>query len=357
MGILKMIGFIRNGLLTTLCSITFSLTFADEPTIVKLTSPSISSESGSATSNELDPATVSFLDEFSKIFASIEDLSIPEQRETIKEMFRVPKSQLESIEKIEDKVLPGRHGSINVRLFSPKNEDQLPVIIYFHRGGWVYGSIEESEVICRRLANETGSIVAAVEYRLSPEHKFPIPLEDCYDATKWIFENSPTFLGDPNKVILCGESAGGNLAAAVSLMMLKTKQFSIAGQLLIYPVLTSDLEQKHYDNSPDKSLLSYGNMQFFWNMYLSSPEDGENPFASPLKNKNFANLPSCFIVTAEHDALKHEGACYGESLQMAGVTVQVKNYPGVIHGFLDLPLADTIKKEAIKDIATWVKKL
>lgn len=356
MGILRMIGFIRNGLLTTLCSITLSLAFANEPTIVKLTPPSISSESGCTTSNELDPATVSFLDDFSKIFASIKDLSIPEQRETIKEMFRVPKSQLESIERIEDMVIPGRHGSINVRLFLPKNEDLLPVIIYFHRGGWVYGSIEESEVICRRLANETGSIVAAVEYRLSPEHKFPIPLEDCYDATKWIFENAPTFLVDPNKVILCGESAGGNLAAAVSLMMLKTKQFSIAGQLLIYPILTSDLEQKQYDNSPDKSLLSYENMQFFWNMYLSSSEDGENPFASPLKNKNFANLPPCFIVTAQYDALKHEGASYGEALQMAGVAVQVKNYPGVIHGFLDLPLADAIKKEAIADIVAWVKR-
>ena|GEM_PF-402587 len=352
-----MIGFIRNGLLTTLCSVTFSLAIANEPTIVKSTSPSISSESGWTTSNDLDPETVIFLDGFSKVFASIAHLSIPEQRATIKEMFSVPKNQLESIERIEDKVVPGRHGSINIRLFSPKSESNLPVIIYFHRGGWVYGSIEESEMICRRLANATGSIVAAIEYSLSPENKFPIPLEDCYDATKWIVENASTFLGDPNKVILCGESAGGNLAAATALMILKTKQFTIAGQLLIYPVLTSDLEQGHYDNSPDKSLLSYGNMQFFWNMYLSSPEDGKNPFASPLKNKNFVNLPPCFIITAEHDALKHEGACYGKALQVAGVKVQVKNYPGVIHGFLDLPLADAIKKEAIEDIATWVKRL
>lgn len=307
--------------------------------------------------SELDLPTSHFLDEFSKIFASIADLSLPEQREAIKEMFRVPESQLESIERIKDLVVPGRHGSIPVRLFIPKNEGPLPVAIYFHRGGWVYGSIEESEMICRRLANETGAIVAAVEYRLSPEHKFPIPLEDCYDASKWIVENAPAFLGDPNRVVLSGESAGGNLAAAVALMMHKTNDFKIAGQLLLYPVLTSDLEKKHYDNSPDKSLLSYENMQFFWNMYLSSPEDGNNPFASPLKSENFANLPSCFIVTAEYDALKHEGARYGKALQMAGVPVQVKNYPGVLHGFLDLPLSDAIKKEAIEDIAAWLKGL
>lgn len=307
--------------------------------------------------HELNSETVIFLDGFSKAFAAIAGLSIPAQRAKIKEMFCVPESQLEPIERIEDKVILGRHGPINIRLFSPKKENHLPVIIYFHRGGWVYGSIKESEMICRRLAKETGSIVAAIEYRLSPEHKFPIPLEDCYDATKWIVENAPTFLGDPSKVIICGESAGGNLAASVVLMMLKTKQFTIAGQLLIYPILTNELDKKHYDNSPDKSLLSYENMQFFWNMYLSSPDSGDNPFASPLKNENFANLPSCFIVTAEHDALKHEGACYAEGLQKAGVTVQTKNYAGVIHGFLDLPIANTVKKEAMGDIAAWVRTL
>lgn len=309
----------------------------------------------SKSTHELDSETIIFLDGFSKIFASIANLSLPMQRATIKEMFCVPENQLEPIGKTEDKVILGRHGLIDIRLFSPKNENHLPVIIYFHRGGWVYGSIKESEMICRRLANMTGSIVVAVEYRLSPEHKFPVPLEDCYDATKWIVENASTFLGDPSKVILCGESAGGNLAAAVALMMLKEKQFTIAGQMLVYPVLTNDLEKKHYDNSPDKSLLSYENMQFFWNMYLSSPDEGENPLASPLKNEDFADLPPCFIITAEHDALKHEGACYAEALQRAGVTVQTKNYAGVIHGFLDLPLANAIKKEAIADIAAWVK--
>ena len=220
----------------------------------------------------------------------------------------------------------------------------------------MYGSIAESETICRRLANETKSIVAAVDYSLAPEHKFPIPQEDCYDATKWIAENASTFLGDPSKLFLCGESAGGNLAASVALMGSRTKEFMIKGQLLIYPILTDDLELKHYENSPDKSLLSYGNMQFFWNMYLSSPEDGNNPFASPLKNENFTNLPNCFIITAEHDALKHEAMRYEESLQKAGVMVRSKNYPAVIHGFLDLPLANATKERAIKDIAIWIQE-
>jgi len=246
---------------------------------------------------------------------------------------------------------------MDIRLFIPKNEGPLPVIVYLHRGGWVYGSIQESEMICRRLANETGCIIAAVEYRLAPEHKFPIPLEDCYDATKWVFENATSFSGDPEKIIVCGESAGGNLAAATILMAQQENEITIAGQLLIYPILTSDLEKKHYDNSPDKSLLSYENMQFFWSMYLSSSEEGNNPLVSPLKGDGFTDLPPCFIITAEHDALKHEGASYAKALQEAEVPTQIKNYPGVIHGFLDLPLGDAAKKQAIEDITAWLKEL
>jgi acetyl esterase len=306
---------------------------------------------------ELDAATAGFLDGFSKMFASMENLSLPEQRATIKEMFRVPEDQLEPVAKVEDKKIPGSQGPIAVRLLTPKREGALPVIVFFHRGGWVYGSIQESEMICRRLANATGSIVVAVEYSLSPEHKFPVALGECYDAAKWVVENASSFSGNPSKVILCGESAGGNLAAAVALMSLSKEEFSLAGQLLVYPVLTSDLEKEHYDNSPDKSLLSYENMEFFWNMYLSSPEEGDNPLASPLKGKEFAGLPPCFVIMAEHDALKHEGASYAQALQKAGVAVQAKDYPGVIHGFLDLPLADATKQEAIADIATWVRSL
>lgn len=306
---------------------------------------------------DLDEATIEFLEGFSKLFASISSLSIPAQRASLSELFHVPESELEPVDRVEDKIIRGRHGSIPIRLFSPHKGGELPVIVYFHSGGWVYGDIEGSESFCRHLANLTGSVVASVGYRLAPEHKFPIPLEDCYDATKWIVENAHIFLGNPTKVILCGESAGGNLAAAVTLMIRRTKEFKVAAHLLLYPVLTSDLNQEHYDNSPDKSLLSYENMKFFWKMYLGSTEDGDNPLASPLKNTDFTRLPPCFIVTAEHDALKHEGEGYKEALQQAGVSVQYQCYPKVIHGFLDLPLDDATKKRAFGDVAAWVKSI
>lgn len=307
--------------------------------------------------NELDPSIKTFLEGFSRIFASIGHLPIAAQRKTIKEMFCIPEDQLEPVASVKDQVISGRHGPIKIRLFSPKKESPLPVIVFFHRGGWVYGSIEESEMICRKLANASGAIVAAVDYRLSPEYKFPVPLEDCVDAAKWVSENAISFSGNPGKIILAGESAGGNLAAAAALMIRDENLIKIAGQLLLYPVLTCDLNEKHYRESPDKWLLSFQNMRFFLDSYLPSPQEGENKYASPLKNNKLSHLPPCLIITAEHDPLKHEGAAYGKALQKAGVKVQMTCYPGVIHGFLDLPLSDAIKNNAIRDIGAWVRAL
>lgn len=306
---------------------------------------------------KLDSATASFLEGLSSIFSTLDLLPLPKQRAAIKFMSRMPENRLEPIEKAENLEISGRHGPIKIRILTPKKEGILPIIVYLHKGGWVFGSIEESEKICRKMANQLEAIVVAVEYHLAPEYKFPIPLEDCYDATKWIVQNATNFSGNPKKVILCGESAGGNLAAGVALMNCEKNEFSLFAQLLLYPVLTNDLNKEHYDNSPDKAIISLKIMQFYFDAYLTSPKEGENPYVSPLKSKDLSRLPPTFIVTAEHDALKHEGAAYAAALQKAGVPVKVKCYPGVIHGFLDLSLADATKKEAMQDIQTWVEML
>lgn len=301
----------------------------------------------------MDSDTTALLDNVVKTFASFENLSIPEQRAKIKEIFCPPKESLEPINRVEDRLIAGKYGKILIRLFFPKNEGPLPVIVFLHRGGWVFGSLDECEGLCRHLANQTNSIVAAVEYRLAPENKFPIPFQDCLDATEWVCQNAPSFSGDKTKIIIAGESAGGNMAAAVALNFRDHYELKLAGQLLFYPVLTSDLDKKLYDESPDKALLSYENMQFFLSAYLNSPEDGENPYVSPLKSKNLASLPPCFIITAEFDALKTEGAKYAEALKHAGVPVKIKCYPKVIHGFLDLPIAEQVKAEAFADIRSF----
>ncbi|MFA6916794.1 MAG: alpha/beta hydrolase [Parachlamydiales bacterium] len=305
----------------------------------------------------LDTTTSNFLEGFAKLFASLSVLTLSEQRQTIKEMFALPLEHLEPVAKVVNQTIEGRHGSIAIRLYIPKGEGPLPVLVFYHRGGWVYGSLEESEVICRKLANKTGAIIASVDYRLAPENKFPIPLEDCYDSAKWLWQNAASYNGDAHKILLCGESAGGNLAAAVALMVKQTKEFEVAGQLLIYPILSNDLNSAVYEESPDKALLSYENMQFFWGAYLTSLQDGENPLASPLKASSFEALPSTFIITAEYDALKHEGEKYAKLLRTAGVDVDAKCYPKSIHGFIDLPLDENIKNEALNDISRWIKKI
>lgn len=309
------------------------------------------------TATSLSMEATAFLQGFSQVFASIGHLPIPKQRAVIKKLFQIPQDRLTHILKVEDKTITGRHGEIPLRIYTPKIGTNLPVIVYLHRGGFVYGSLDEAEMICRELSNTTGSIVISVEYRLAPEYTFPIPLEDCYDATLWASENASSLSGNPEKIIICGESAGGNLAAAVALMSRDEKQLTLAGQLLIYPVLTTHLNPVNYEMSPDKSLLSLENMEFFLNSYLNNPQDKENPYAAPLKCSNLGGLPLAFIITAEHDALKHEGEAYAEALSEAGVCTEHACYLDVIHGFLDLPIAKATRNQALQDIKVWVNTI
>ena len=306
---------------------------------------------------ELPKATAAFLMGFSQVFASIKHLPISKQRAVLKKLFHIPEAKLMPILKVEDKMITGRHGHIPLRIYTPTSGNDLPVIVYLHRGGFVYGSLDEAEMISRNLASITGAIVISVEYRLSPEHKFPVPLEDCLDATLWAYNNASSFSGNPQKLIISGESAGGNLAAAIALMIRDQKPFNLAGQLLIYPILTMDLNPEHYEMSPDKLLLSYTNMEFFLNAYLNNPQDKENPYTAPLKSNNLKNLAPAFILTAEHDALKHEGEAYNDALLKAGVKTKHHCYLDVIHGFLDLPVAKTTRNKALQDIKAWVNTL
>lgn len=302
----------------------------------------------------LNEDTRAFLQGFSDLQASMDHLSIPEQRRKIREMFVPPKESLEPVKAVEDRNIQGRHGNIPLRIITPKNANEKTVIVFFHRGGWVYGSNDESESLCRKLANQTHCAVVQVEYRLSPEHKFPVPLEDCYDAVTWVSRSLTPPKGSERSVIVCGESAGGNLAAAVSLIA-KEKGPKIAAQILIYPVLTNDLLLERYEKSPDKYLLSYENMQWFWEQYLAKTEDGNKELASPIKAKKVNGLPRTMIITAEYDALCLEGKEFAEKLQKAGVDVVYKQYSNVIHGFLDIPIASPEKEKTLKDLRAFLE--
>ncbi len=295
------------------------------------------------TLTSLNSETQAFLNQFEEVMGSIAHLPVHEQRKTIKEMFTPKKEDLEPIHRVEEKFLQGKNGDLPLRILSPENPQAT--LLYLHRGGWVYGSNDESEALCRKLANATNSTVVMVEYSLAPENKFPIPLEDCYDTLTWVEQNY-------KNVIVIGESAGGNLAAALTLMPKASSM--LKGQILLYPILTNTLNKEHYDNSPDKSFLSYDNMTFFWDQYLPDAETGKKPLASPLNAPSHENLPPAFIATAEFDALQHEGKKYAELL---GNTTTYRHYPAVLHGFLDLPIPVPQIDTCIQDIKTFINGL
>lgn len=299
-----------------------------------------------------NPKFKEFIDAFTEVSKKSQKLSLDEGRKLGTQFFLPPDTVYEHVKRIENiEILGKSQNKIPLRIFIPKESKAMPTLIYFHRGGWVFGNLEESDPVCRKLANHLGCLVIAVEYRLAPENPFPKPLEDCYDATVWASKNAERFGGDHNQLIVCGESAGGNLAAAVALVARDKNGPKISAQLLIYPVISSVINAKHYENCADRYFLTKDAMEFFMSMYLQTPEDKKNPYASPDRATDLSKLPPAIIITAEHDPLRLEAEDYANKLRHAGVDVVSKCFPEVIHGFIDLPIYDEKQKVA------WIKEI
>lgn len=241
------------------------------------------------------------------------------------------------IPKITDKKIDGRNGSIPIRIYHPNPEKKLATIVYFHGGGFVFNGIESHDKICRRIARDNQAVVVSVDYRLAPEHKFPKGLHDAYDATVWVAENAASFNGDPTKLILMGDSAGGNLATVVSLMSKKLNGPNIFYQVLIYPCTDATLSYPSIEQLKKGFLLEKKMIHWFVDHYISNPEDFYNPLVSPVFEKDLSNLPPALVITAEYDPLKDEGKAYADLLKEAGNQVIYKNYDGLIHSFIGLP--------------------
>ncbi|MDR0875355.1 MAG: alpha/beta hydrolase [Clostridiales Family XIII bacterium] len=224
---------------------------------------------------------------------------------------------------------------IPVRIYTPEGEGPFPVFVYFHGGGWVIGDIDDNDSICRFFTKLADCIVVSVGYRLAPEYKFPVPFEDAYAATEWVAENAASFGGDPARLAVGGDSAGGNFAAAISQRARDEHGPAIAYQVLIYPATDHYLPgSPSYDEAEAGYGLSRTEMIYFWDHYLQEGADADNPYISPLRAKDFSNLPAALVITAEFDPLRDEGLAYAEKLQAAGVPVEYHRYDGMMHGFL-----------------------
>ena len=216
----------------------------------------------------------------------------------------------------------------------------FPILLFFHGGGWVTESVENYDRVCSRMAQATAHIVVSVEYRLAPEHKFPIPLEDCYAAAKALYMNQLILNTDPEKITIIGDSAGGNLAAAVCLKARNTGDFTPKKQILIYPAVnncyTAKSPYRSVQENGEDYLLTAVKMEDYLTLYESCAEDRNNPYFSPLMEKDYTNLPDTLILTAEFDPLRDEGEEYGKRLKEAGNHVEIHRISDALHGYFAL---------------------
>jgi len=266
----------------------------------------------------------------------VSKLTPAEARRLTREVNRRLTSPPEAVAVVKNMRMSDTSAQIPARVYIPREGEVLPVLVYFHGGGWVLGDLDSVDSLCRSLANAADCVVVSVDYRLAPEHKFPAAVEDAYSATKWTANNATSFSGDPKRIAVGGDSAGGNLAAAVSLMARDKHGPPIVFQLLIYPATNHAFDTISYSDNAEGYWLSKDDMRWFWNHYLRGEEDGRNPYASPSRAADLSSLPPAFVMTAEFDPLRDEGEAYAARLREYGVPVKVARYDGMIHDFVNI---------------------
>lgn len=239
----------------------------------------------------------------------------------------------EPVADYRDCELPGPAGRIPVRVYTPEGEPPFRVVCFFHGGGWVLGSLDDADHGCRAIANGAGCVVVSVEYRLAPEHRFPAAVDDAYAAVAWVASNQADFGGGGAPIAVAGDSAGGNLAAAVALVARDRGGAALGRQILIYPVTDHTLATVSYRRFGSGYWLTRQAMASFWDHYLPEPGERAQPYASPLSSPRLEGLPPALIITAEFDVLRDEGEAYAARLREAGVPVVLSRYDGLIHGF------------------------
>jgi len=293
----------------------------------------------------VDPQVQELLDQHAESGPPMYTLSVEEARSALDMMGQFLWSEPEPVGKVEDRIIPGPAGQIPIRIYTPHGRGPFPVLLLFHGGGYVLGNIDINSGPCRALTNAAGCIVVSADYRLAPEHKFPAAVEDGYAVSKWVAEHASAIDGDPTRIAVGGESAGGNLAAVIALMARDRGTPRLVYQLLLYPFTNYAFDTPSYEECADGYLLTKQDMVWFWDYYLGSEEDGLSPYASPARAQDLRGLPPAMVVTAEFDPLRDEGEAYAAQLRDFGVPVVCKRYKGMIHGFFSFPL-DQVKETA-----------
>lgn len=296
----------------------------------------------------IDAATLTLISRIGERMKELEhpDLSVlsPEQSRYYYEEARAYFTSIDVDELTVYQTEIGEH-NIPIKIYTPQHSTSLPIVMYCHGGGWVFGSIESSDNFCRYMCQSLGCMIVSVGYRLSPEHPYPAALHDVFDTLTWLKENGEKFGGDSSNISISGESSGANLAAAASLVWKR----ELTSQLLITPVLDYNLSTASYLENHTYNLTSE-KMDWFWNHYLKDKDNASDPLVSPLRAENLADVAPALIVTVEKDPLRSEGEVFANRLLHEGLLIEHVHYKSLLHSFINLIGNSQAAKNAVEEV-------
>jgi len=287
----------------------------------------------------LDGQIAEIIEALDSGFPPVHTMSGAQARAVIRSRFAAP-SNPEEVGGVRDASVLGPAGDIGVRIYRPATiSGPVPTLVYAHGGGFVFCDLDSHDGLCRNFANLIPAVVVSVGYRLAPEHRWPAAAEDVLAVAQWAARNADALGGDAGRIVIGGDSAGGNVAAVAALMARDRGAPPVAAQLLIYPMIAADFGTESYRLFGEGFYNPRAALQWYWDQYVPSPADREHPYASPL-HAELSRVPPTVLLTAGHDPLRDEGIAFGDALEAAGVPTTRRHYDGGIHGFMTMPMLD-----------------
>jgi acetyl esterase len=263
----------------------------------------------------------------------------------------------EDVAEVHDLAVPGPACPVPVRIYRPERVERPGTLLYVHGGGWVVGTLDTFDGVCRAIANRCGMTVVSVAYRLAPEHRYPAAIDDCYAVAEWVASGAGAPLVDGGPLVVAGDSAGGNLAAALAILARDRGGPAVAAQVLIYPITDATMNTVSYREFGEGFYLTAAEMTANWRHYLGPWQGEVRSDFSPLHADDLAGLAPTFILTAEYDPLRDEGEAYARRLEQAGVPVRLQRFDGMIHGFVRFTAVCDSAEAAFAAIGDYVTSI
>jgi acetyl esterase len=304
----------------------------------------------------LDPQIATIIEGLDAGFPPVHTMTGDEARAAIRARF-TPAANPEPVAEVHDRTVAGPDGPVQIRVYRPRSADEAPVptLVYAHGGGWVFCDLDSHDGLCRDFANRLPAVVVSVHYRRAPEEgRWPAAAEDTYAVTSWAADHISELGGDPDLLLVGGDSSGGNLAAVTALMARDRKGPRLAAQLLLYPVIAADFDTQSYRQFGRGYYNPLPALKWYWDQYVPEVADRTNPYASPLHAADHCGLPPTVAVIAGHDPLRDEGLAYVEALRSAGVPTVQRYFEGAVHGFMTMPtlgICERARKQACAYLA------